>query len=120
MQLGEVCELLFQEGESTNSMVQSRGLENERDQERIQKRKIAPPLPHYELEDTKYILLCTETRKWREESLCKKWMGLDQHLAFKKITDRKNAVELKNMGQYLFRVNGKWENKIKKEAEELM
>jgi hypothetical protein len=69
--------------------------------------------------DSKSILLnCTETRKWRKELLCKKWMGLDQDLAFDKIIGYKNAVELKNVGKHLFRVKAKWENRIKKEVEE--
>jgi hypothetical protein len=50
---------------------------------------------HYRLEDAKHVLLvCTETKKWRAEFLCKKWMELDQDLAFKKIIGCKNAVEL--------------------------
>jgi hypothetical protein len=52
--------------------------------------------------------------------LCKKWFGLDQDLAFKKIVGRKNAVELSNMRKYLFRFKGKRENKIKKGVGELM
>jgi hypothetical protein len=39
----------------------------------------------YELKDNKHVLLIrTETRKWKEEFLCKTWMGLDHDLAFTK------------------------------------
>jgi hypothetical protein len=70
------------------------------------------------LEDAKYILLIwTEIKKWREEFLCKTWTGLDQDLTFKKLVGCKNAVKLKNIGKYLLRVKGKWENKIKKKVQ---
>jgi hypothetical protein len=69
----------------------------------------------YKQEDDEHILLiCLETRKWREEFLRKKWLGLYQDLATKKIINCCNVLDLKNVGKHLFRVKGKWENKIKK------
>jgi hypothetical protein len=69
----------------------------------------------YKQEDCDYVLLtCPETMKWREEFLCKKWLDLNQDLVLKKIINFCSVLDLRNIGKYLFRVKGKYENKIKK------
>jgi hypothetical protein len=53
-------------------------------------------------------------------ALCRKWTELNQDLAFKWKVECRNAVELKNMRKYLFRIKRNWENKIQREVGELM
>jgi hypothetical protein len=74
----------------------------------------------YELEDAKLILLICAGTKRTEEFLCRKWTGLNQDLAFRGKIGCRNAVELKNMRKYLFRIKRNWEKKIQREVGELM
>jgi hypothetical protein len=67
-----------------------------------------------EEEDPIHILLkCSETRKWREQFLSRKWLRLNEWIVFKKIINCNNIIELRNIGSYLYKIKFKWENKIR-------
>jgi hypothetical protein len=64
-------------------------------------------------EDAIHILLkCSETRMWREQFLSRKGLMLNEWIAYKKIINRTNSIELRNIGIYLYKIEYKWENKI--------
>jgi hypothetical protein len=42
-----------------------------------------------------------------------KWFVVNEELAYKKIINCTNAVELRNIGNYLYKTRRKWENKIR-------
>jgi hypothetical protein len=66
-------------------------------------------------EDVVHILLkCPETRRLREHLLSKKWHIINKEQAYKKIINCTNAIELKNLSRYLYKIKCKWENRIKK------
>jgi hypothetical protein len=66
-------------------------------------------------EDTKHILLeCPETKNWRTEILWKRWLGVNEEVTYKKMLSCTNKMTVKNMGTFLFRVQCKWERKVKK------
>jgi hypothetical protein len=49
-------------------------------------------------EDAIHILLkCSETRRWREQFLSRKWLVLNECTAYKKITNYTNIIELRNI-----------------------
>jgi HKD family nuclease len=55
-------------------------------------------------EDAKHILLnCPETKKWREELLCSKWLNKNEDIAYRKIINCTNVTKIKTIGQYLFK-----------------
>jgi hypothetical protein len=57
-------------------------------------------------EDAIHILLkCSETKKWREQFLSRKWLMLNEGTAYKKIINCTNITELRNIGIYLFNSN---------------
>jgi hypothetical protein len=65
-------------------------------------------------EDAMHILLkCSETRKWREQFLSRKWLMFNKWIACKKIINCTNIIELRNIGSYLYKIKRKWENKIR-------
>jgi hypothetical protein len=56
-------------------------------------------------EDALHILLkCSEMRKWREQSLNRKWLIDNEEIAYKRLIYCTNAVELRNIGKYLCKV----------------
>jgi hypothetical protein len=64
-------------------------------------------------EDPVHILLkCSETRKWREQFLSRKWLSLNEWMVYKKTSNCTNIIELRNIGIYLYKIKCKWENKI--------
>jgi hypothetical protein len=66
-------------------------------------------------EDSKHILLeCPETKSWRKEMLCKQWLDINEEVVYRKILSCTNKVILRNMGILLYRVQCKWERKVKK------
>jgi hypothetical protein len=70
--------------------------------------------------DAIHILLkCSETRKWREQFLSRKWLRLNEWIAYKKIINCTNITELRNIGSYLYKIKCKWENKIRNLLSEL-
>jgi hypothetical protein len=65
-------------------------------------------------EDTKHILLeCPETKNWRMKMLCKRWLDINEEVAYRKMLSctKKNG---KNMEKFVFRIHCKWERKVKK------
>jgi hypothetical protein len=71
-------------------------------------------------EDAIHILLkCSETRKWREQFLSRKWLRLNEWIVFKKIINCTNIIELRNIGSNLYKIKCKWENKIRNSSSEL-
>jgi hypothetical protein len=73
-----------------------------------------------EEEDRIHILLkCSETRKWREQFLSRKWLRLNELIAFKKIINCNNSIELRNIGSYLYKIKCKWDNRIRNLSSEL-
>jgi hypothetical protein len=71
-------------------------------------------------EDAAHILLkCSETRKRREQFLSRKWLRLNEWIAYKKIINCTNIIELRNIGSYLYKIKCKWENKITNLSSEL-
>jgi hypothetical protein len=64
-------------------------------------------------EDALHILLkCLETRKWGEQLLSRKWRIVNEEVAYKRIINCTNAIELRNTGKYLYKIRYKWDNKI--------
>jgi hypothetical protein len=59
------------------------------------------------------LLKCPETRRLREHLLSRKWQIINEELAYKKIINCTNTVELRNLGRYLYKIKCKWENRIK-------
>jgi hypothetical protein len=73
-----------------------------------------------EEEDIIHILLkCSETRKWREKFLSRKWLGLNEWIILKKIINCNNGIELRNIGSYLYKIKCKWDNRIRNLSSEL-
>jgi hypothetical protein len=58
------------------------------------------------------LLKCSETRKWRERFLSRKWLIVNEEVTYKRAINCTNAVELRNIGKYLYEIRCKWENKI--------
>jgi hypothetical protein len=65
------------------------------------------------------LLKCSETRKWREQFLSRKWLMLNEWIAYKKIINCINIIELRYLGIYLYTIKCKWENKIMNLSSEL-
>jgi hypothetical protein len=64
-------------------------------------------------EDVKHILLrCNESKKWREEWVNSNWPNINEDLAYKKIIGCTNVNRIKLLGNYLFNVKCKWENRV--------
>jgi hypothetical protein len=57
-------------------------------------------------------LKCSETRKWREQILSRNVFVVNDEVAYKRIINCTNDVELRNTGKYLYKITCKWENKI--------
>jgi hypothetical protein len=65
-------------------------------------------------EDAVHILLkCPETRRLTEHFLSRKWQIINEELAYEKIINCTNTVELRNLSRYLYKIKCKWENRIK-------
>jgi hypothetical protein len=65
------------------------------------------------------LLKCFEMRKWREQFLSRKCLMLNERIAYKKIINCTNIIELRNVGTYLYKIRYKWENKISNLSSEL-
>jgi hypothetical protein len=52
-------------------------------------------------------LKCPETRRLRENFLSRKWQTTNEELAYMKIINCTNTVELRNLGRYFTKLNGK-------------
>jgi hypothetical protein len=65
------------------------------------------------------LLKCSETRKWREQFLSRKWLRLNEWIVFKKIINSSNSIELRIIGSYLCKIKCKWDNRIRNLSSEL-
>jgi hypothetical protein len=100
-------------------MVEARNLETEGLQERGPERTMSDVLSILQLmlEDGKHILLrCSETRNWRINLKCKKWLRVHEDIAYKKIVSYNNRFLIKNTGNCLFKVKGKWKRHVSKRS----
>jgi hypothetical protein len=60
-------------------------------------------------EDTKHILLeCPETKDWRMEMLCKRWLDINEEIAYRKVLSCTKNDD-KYVGKFLLglSINGK-------------
>jgi hypothetical protein len=53
------------------------------------------------------LLKCTETRKLREHLLSRKLQIINEEIAYKKIINCTNTLELRNLGRYLYNIKSK-------------
>jgi hypothetical protein len=65
------------------------------------------------------LLKFSETMKWREQFSSRKWLVLNEVIAYKKIINCTNITEVRNIGIYLYKITCKWENKIRNLSSEL-
>jgi hypothetical protein len=59
------------------------------------------------------LLKCPEMRRLREHLLSRKWQIINEELAYKKIINITNTVEIKTLGRYLYTIKSKWKNRMK-------
>jgi hypothetical protein len=71
------------------------------------------PLRNGEEESMHILLKCPEARRLREHLLSRKWQTVNKELAYNKIINCTNTVELRNLGKYLYKIKYAWENRIK-------
>jgi hypothetical protein len=58
------------------------------------------------------MLSCPETKKWRMQFMNKKWLCINEELAYKKIV---NCANIAYIGEYLDKIKHKWESRVRKE-----
>jgi hypothetical protein len=46
--------------------------------------------------------------------LCKRWLDVNKEVAYRKMLSCTNKLMAKNVGTFLFRVQCKWERRVKK------
>jgi hypothetical protein len=69
------------------------------------------------VEDEKHILLqCKESEKWRGTWSKNNWWNMNEILVYKKIIACVDVNRIKSLGNYLFKVKCKWEQKVKGDA----
>jgi hypothetical protein len=65
-------------------------------------------------EDAKRILLeCPETNDWRMEMLCKRWLDINEEIAYRKMLSCTNKIMVKNIETFLLGVQCKWGRRVK-------
>jgi hypothetical protein len=68
----------------------------------------------FEKEDVKHILLvCKETKYWREKLIHDTWLNMNKEITYRKIIKITNTVHIQNVGKYLDIVKNKLFSKIK-------
>jgi hypothetical protein len=66
-------------------------------------------------EDVKQRLLgCSETKKLRMQFMSKKWLCINEELAYRKIINCTNKAHIVNLGKYLDKVRHKRESMVRK------
>jgi hypothetical protein len=64
----------------------------------------------------KHLLLSfPETKKWRMQFINKKWLCINEELAYKKTVTCTNIARRIHLGKYLDKVKHKWESRVRKE-----
>jgi hypothetical protein len=76
-------------GENGNNMAESR------DQEGIERRRC--PLCLGEEEDKHALLKFPETKKWREEFVCSKWLNMGEDTEYRNIISCTNVTKIKTI-----------------------
>jgi hypothetical protein len=67
-------------------------------------------------EDVKHVLLsCSETKKGRMQSMNKKWLCINEEVAYKKIVHCTTKNHIIHFGEYLDKVKHKWESRVRRE-----
>jgi hypothetical protein len=67
-----------------------------------------------EEEDAVHILLkFPETRRLRKHLLSRKWQTINEEIAYKKMINSSNTLEIRNICSYLYKIKCKLENRIK-------
>jgi hypothetical protein len=61
-------------------------------------------------------LSCPETKTWRMQFINKKWLCINDELAYKKIVNCTNKVHIIHLGEYLDKVKHKWESSERKKV----
>jgi hypothetical protein len=57
-------------------------------------------------EDAKDMLLkCPETKDWREDLVCSKWLNINEDMACRKIISCTNVTKTKTIGQYYLKLH---------------
>jgi hypothetical protein len=51
-------------------------------------------------------------KKWREESVCSKWLNINEDTAHRKTFGCIVVTKIKSIGKYLFKIKCKWENNV--------
>jgi hypothetical protein len=46
--------------------------------------------------------------------MSKKWIGINEELAYRKITNSANKAHIINLAEYLDKVKHKWESRVRK------
>jgi hypothetical protein len=49
---------------------------------------------------------------WGERFLCRKWLIVNEEVAYKRVINCTNVVELRNIEKYMYKGRRKWENEI--------
>jgi hypothetical protein len=75
--------------------------------------KVTCPICLGKKDTTHILLVCPETKNWRTEMLCKRWLDINEEVAYRKMPSCRNKMTVKNVGIFLFRVQCKWERKVK-------
>jgi hypothetical protein len=57
--------------------------------------------------------------KVEEKFLSRNWLMLNEWIAYKKIINCTNIIDLRNIGIYLYKIKCKWEDKIRNLSSEL-
>jgi hypothetical protein len=57
--------------------------------------------------------------KWREQFFSRKWLGLNELIVLRKIINCNNSIVLRNIGNYLYKIKCKWDNRIRNLSSEL-
>jgi hypothetical protein len=50
------------------------------------------------------LLKSCETKRWRQEFVYSKWLGMNEDAAYMEVLTRTNVIEIKNIGEYLFSI----------------
>jgi hypothetical protein len=59
-------------------------------------------------EDAKHMLpKCPQTKEWREELVCSKWLNINENITYRKTISCTNITKLNATGKYLFKTKRK-------------
>jgi hypothetical protein len=65
-------------------------------------------------EDIKHLLLnCAESKNWRTQYMSKEWLFINEQLPYRKILNCSSKAHIMHLGEYLGKVKGEWENRMR-------